>query len=111
MRNIHDWCISRQLWWGHQIPAWYCESGHVTVAREQPAQCGECRSGRLTQDPDVLDTWFSSGLWPFSTFGWPVDPPALRTVYSNSGMETGFGSVCVCCGRVAFLTVYYMFST
>ena len=77
MRNIHDWCVSRQLWWGHQIPAWYCEYGHVTVARETPRECETCHSGRLTQDPDVLDTWFSSGLWPFSTLGWPDDTPAL----------------------------------
>jgi len=75
---------------GHQIPAWYCEYGHLTVARERPADCAECHSGRLTQDPDVLDTWFSSGLWPFSTFGWPEDTPALRTFYPNSVMETGF---------------------
>src|SRR5438094_2594016 len=108
LNNIHDWCISRQLWWGHQIPAWYCESGHVTVAREQPAQCGECRSGRLTQDPDVLDTWFSSGLWPFSTFGWPDDTPALRTFYPNSVMETGFDILFFWVARMAMLGLHFM---
>ena len=108
MSNIHDWCISRQLWWGHQIPAWYCESGHVTVAREQPAQCGECLSGRLTQDPDVLDTWFSSGLWPFSTFGWPDDTPALRTFYPNSVMETGFDILFFWVARMAMLGLHFM---
>jgi len=90
MNNIHDWCISRQLWWGHQIPAWYCEYGHLTVARERPADCAECHSGRLTQDPDVLDTWFSSGLWRFSTFGWPEDTPPCARSNPNSVMETGF---------------------
>src|SRR5215471_18322087 len=72
MRNIRDWTISRQLWWGHRIPAWYCEeNGHVTVSREDPSECATCSSAKLKQDPDVLDTWFSSGLWPFSTLGWP----------------------------------------
>src|SRR2546421_28193 len=108
MNNIHDWCISRQLWWGHQIPAWYCDSAHVTVAREQPAQCGDCRSGRLTQDPDVLDTWFSSGLWPFSTFGWPDDTPALRTFYPNSVMETGFDILFFWVARMAMLGLHFM---
>src|SRR5205814_1127261 len=106
--NILDWCISRQLWWGHQIPAWYCDSGHVTVAREQPAQCGECRSSRLRQDPDVLDTWFSSGLWPFSTFGWPDQTPALKTFYPNSVMETGFDILFFWVARMAMLCVHFM---
>src|SRR5207249_3069311 len=108
LNNIHDWCISRQLWWGHQIPAWYCDSGHVTVAREQPAQCGECRSSRLRQDPDVLDTWFSSGLWPFSTFGWPDQTPALKTFYPNSVMETGFDILFFWVARMAMLGVHFM---
>ncbi len=90
MENLEDWCISRQLWWGHQIPAWFCEHGHVTVARETPSACAECGSANLTRDPDVLDTWFSSALWPFSTLGWPDDTPLLRTFYPNSVMETGF---------------------
>ena len=89
MRNIHDWCISRQLWWGHQIPAWYCPDGHVTVAREAPAACATCGKGDLRQDEDVLDTWFSSALWPFSTMGWPEQTETLRTFYPTSVMETG----------------------
>src|SRR5438270_1282292 len=108
MSNIHDWCISRQLWWGHQIPAWYCESGHVTVAREQPAQCGECHSGNLRQDPDVLDTWFSSGLWPFSTFGWPDGTSALRTFYPKLVMETGFDILFFWVARMAMLGLHFM---
>src|SRR5437762_3935275 len=108
MRNIHDWCVSRQLWWGHQIPAWYCEYGHVTVARETPRECETCHSGRLTQDPDVLDTWFSSGLWPFSTLGWPDDTPALRTFYPNSVMETGFDILFFWVARMAMLGVHFM---
>jgi valyl-tRNA synthetase len=108
MNNIHDWCISRQLWWGHQIPAWYCEYGHVTVARARPTDCSECHSGRLSQDPDVLDTWFSSGLWPFSTFGWPEDTPALRTFYPNSVMETGFDILFFWVARMAMLGLHFM---
>jgi valyl-tRNA synthetase len=107
MHNIHDWCVSRQLWWGHQIPAWYCEHGHVTVARERPSDCGECHSRRLTQDPDVLDTWFSSGLWPFSTFGWPDRTPALQTFYPNSVMETGFDILFFWVARMAMLGLHF----
>src|SRR6266478_4106156 len=107
MHNIHDWTISRQLWWGHQIPAWYCENGHLTVARRTPSQCAECGSQTLTQDPDVLDTWFSSGLWPFSTFGWPEDTPALRTFYPNSVMETGFDILFFWVARMAMLGLHF----
>ena len=108
MNNIHDWCVSRQLWWGHQIPAWYCEYGHVTVAREKPADCETCHSGRLTQDPDVLDTWFSSGLWPFSTLGWPEQTQALKTFYPNSVMETGFDILFFWVARMAMLGLHFM---
>ncbi|HEY5675398.1 MAG TPA: valine--tRNA ligase, partial [Myxococcales bacterium] len=108
MNNIHDWCVSRQLWWGHQIPAWYCENGHVAVAREKPAACAVCGSQALIQDPDVLDTWFSSGLWPFSTFGWPEDTAALRTFYPNSVMETGFDILFFWVARMAMLGVHFM---
>jgi valyl-tRNA synthetase len=108
MTNIHDWCISRQLWWGHQIPAWTCEYGHITVARERPSDCATCHSGRLTQDPDVLDTWFSSGLWPFSTFGWPENTPALKTFYPNSVMETGFDILFFWVARMAMLGLHFM---
>ncbi len=89
MRHIHDWCISRQLWWGHRIPAWYCADGHITVAREAPAACGTCGKGGLRQDEDVLDTWFSSGLWPFSTLGWPEETPDLKRYYPTSVLVTG----------------------
>jgi valyl-tRNA synthetase len=91
MYNIRDWCISRQLWWGHRIPAWHCgPCGEVTVAREEPKTCAKCGSAQLTQETDVLDTWFSSGLWPFSTLGWPDDTPDLRAFYPTSLLVTGF---------------------
>src|SRR5688500_2921614 len=90
LENIKDWCISRQLWWGHRIPVWYCPDGHMTVAREGPMQCSTCSSKDLTQDEDVLDTWFSSGLWPFSTLGWPDETPDYKYFYPTSYMETGY---------------------
>ena len=91
MENIRDWCISRQLWWGHRIPAWHCaECREITVARETPQKCAHCGSSSVEQDPDVLDTWFSSSLWPFSTMGWPDDTVDLRTYYPTSLMITGF---------------------
>jgi len=90
LENIKDWCISRQLWWGHRIPVWYCPDGHMTTGREDPSKCGACGSGDLTQDPDVLDTWFSSGLWPFSTLGWPEETGDLKYFYPTSFMETGY---------------------
>ena len=91
MENIRDWCISRQLWWGHRIPAWHCaDCREITVARETPQKCVHCGSARVEQDPDVLDTWFSSSLWPFSTMGWPDDTVDLRTYYPTSLMITGF---------------------
>jgi valyl-tRNA synthetase len=90
MENIRDWCISRQLWWGHRIPVWTCANGHVFAAIEDPTACPTCRSTQLEQDPDVLDTWFSSGLWPFSTLGWPGDTEDLRRFYPTSVMETGY---------------------
>ncbi len=88
--NIKDWCISRQLWWGHRIPVWYCPDGHQTTGRADPTKCGTCGSTELTQDPDVLDTWFSSGLWPFSTLGWPEQTPDYKYFYPTSYMETGY---------------------
>ena len=90
MRNIHDWCISRQLWWGHRIPAFMCENGHVTVSEEDPAACATCGSGRFEQDPDVLDTWFSSQLWPFSVFGWPEATADLKDFYPTDVLVTGY---------------------
>jgi valyl-tRNA synthetase len=91
LENIRDWCISRQLWWGHRIPVWYCQDcSELTVVREDPTQCIHCGSERITQDPDVLDTWFSSGLWPFSTLGWPDETPDLKYFYPTTMMETGY---------------------
>jgi valyl-tRNA synthetase len=90
MENIKDWCISRQLWWGHRIPVWYCPEGHMTVAREDPTACATCGSKDIHQDEDVLDTWFSSGLWPFSTLGWPEETPDYKYFYPTSYMETGY---------------------
>ena len=93
LESIKPWCISRQLWWGHQIPAWYTEDGRTIVARsaeEAMAIAGVAGTDRLTQDPDVLDTWFSSALWPFSTLGWPDDTADLRTFYPTSVLVTGF---------------------
>jgi len=91
LENIEDWCISRQLWWGHRIPVWYCSAcGEMTVARQDPTQCAHCGSPQLQQDPDVLDTWFSSGLWPFSTLGWPEETPDYRYFYPTTMMETGY---------------------
>ena len=90
MRNIHDWCVSRQLWWGHRIPAWYCARDHVTVAEEAPAACATCGLPELAQDPDVLDTWFSSQLWPFSVFGWPEATDDLREFYPTDVLVSGF---------------------
>ncbi len=91
MENIDDWCISRQLWWGHRIPVWYCaECGKQTCTREDPVKCAHCGSTKIEQDPDVLDTWFSSALWPFSTLGWPDETPDLKYFYPTSYMETGY---------------------
>ncbi len=91
MDNIRDWCISRQLWWGHRIPVWYCPNGHQICAMEDPTECPECKSTELDQDEDVLDTWFSSGLWPFSTLGWPnTENPDFQRFYPTDMRETGY---------------------
>jgi valyl-tRNA synthetase len=91
MRNIRPWCISRQLWWGHRIPVWYCgDCGHLTVSVVDALHCEKCQSTALKQEEDVLDTWFSSGLWPFSTLGWPQETADFKTFYPNDVMETGF---------------------
>lgn len=91
LENIQDWCISRQLWWGHRIPVWHCaDCGKMTVARDNPTHCSFCHSPKIEQDADVLDTWFSSGLWPFSTLGWPEQTPDLDYFYPTSMMETGY---------------------
>jgi valyl-tRNA synthetase len=108
MRGIHDWCISRQLWWGHQIPAWYCQDGHATVAREPPRACATCGQGELRQDPDVLDTWFSSALWPFSTMGWPEETDELGTFYPTSVMETGHDIIFFWVARMMMMGLHFM---
>lgn len=90
MDNIRDWCISRQIWWGHRIPAWYCECGHTVVAREDVTVCPTCGSHNIKQDNDVLDTWFSSALWPFSTMGWPEETAELKQFYPTSVLVTGY---------------------
>jgi len=91
LENIEDWCISRQLWWGHRIPVWYCtDCAKMTVSRDDPAACSHCGGKNIEQDPDVLDTWFSSGLWPFSTLGWPEDTPDFQYFYPTTMMETGY---------------------
>ena len=103
MENVHDWCISRQLWWGHQIPAWYCDDcGHINVSREDPTQCSKCGSSKLTRDEDVLDTWFSSALWPFSTLGWPEKTEDLDFYYPNSVMVTGYDIIFFWVARMIF---------
>jgi valyl-tRNA synthetase len=108
MRNIRDWTLSRQLWWGHRIPAWYCkEHGHVTVAREAPAKCATCGSGNLTQDPDVLDTWFSSGLWPFSTLGWPEETPDYKKYYPTTLLITGYDILFFWVARMIMLGIHF----
>jgi valyl-tRNA synthetase len=91
LENIQDWCISRQLWWGHRIPVWYCSGcGEMIVSRTDPTSCPKCGSNKLEQDPDVLDTWFSSGLWPFSSLGWPEETPDYKYFYPTSVLETGY---------------------
>jgi valyl-tRNA synthetase len=108
MDTIRPWCISRQLWWGHRIPAWYCDAdGSVHVAREAPPACPQCR-GPLRQDTDVLDTWFSSALWPFSTLGWPDDTPELKTFYPTSVLVTGFDILFFWVARMAMMGLRFM---
>ena len=104
MENVHDWCISRQLWWGHQIPAWYCdECGHINVKREDPTECEKCGCKHLTREEDVLDTWFSSALWPFSTMGWPDQNAAdLNYWYPTSVMVTGYDIIFFWVARMIF---------
>jgi len=103
MEGIRDWCISRQLWWGHRIPAWYCEEcGRVIVTRESPDTCPDCGSARLRQDEDVLDTWFSSALWPFSTLGWPEQTPDLARFYPTSTLVTGYDIIFFWVARMIF---------
>ena len=108
MYNIHDWCISRQLWWGHRIPAWYCDAcGHIAVARTTPAACPKC-GGRLRQETDILDTWFSSALWPFSTMGWPDDTRDLRVFYPTDVLITGPDIIFFWVARMVMMGMKFM---
>jgi valyl-tRNA synthetase len=108
MRNIRDWTLSRQLWWGHRIPAWHCGNcGEIIVAREAPMKCAKCGSGKLEQDPDVLDTWFSSGLWPFSTLGWPAATPDFKTYYPTSLLITGYEILFFWVARMIMLGLHF----
>ncbi|MBD5160464.1 MAG: valine--tRNA ligase [Oscillibacter sp.] len=103
MENVHDWCISRQLWWGHQIPAWTCaDCGHITVDRQDPTKCARCGSEHIERDPDVLDTWFSSALWPFSTLGWPEQTAELDYFYPTSVLVTGYDIIFFWVSRMIF---------
>ncbi len=109
MENIRDWCISRQLWWGHRIPAWTCsECGHLTVSESDPTECENCGSHQIEQDPDVLDTWFSSALWPFSTLGWPDDTMDLQYFYPTSLMVTGFDIIFFWVARMIMMGLEFM---
>ena len=109
MENIKDWCISRQLWWGHRIPAWYCdECGEVVVSKETPTVCPKCGCTHLTQDPDTLDTWFSSALWPFSTLGWPDKTPELAHYFPTNTLVTGYDIIFFWVARMIFSSVENM---
>ena len=109
MHNVRDWCISRQLWWGHQIPAWYCaDCGHMTVSRTDACQCEKCGSKNITRDPDVLDTWFSSALWPFSTLGWPDKTEDLEYFYPTDVLVTGYDIIFFWVARMIFSGMEHM---
>jgi valyl-tRNA synthetase len=109
MENVRDWCISRQLWWGHQIPAWYCaDCGEITVAREDPTECAHCHGKSIERDPDVLDTWFSSALWPFSVFGWPDKTPELDYWYPTTVVTPGYEIIFFWVARMIFSGMEHM---
>ncbi len=109
MNNIRDWCISRQIWWGHRIPAWYCEGCEETiVSKEEPHSCGRCGGKELRQETDVLDTWFSSALWPFSTMGWPQETDELRVFYPTSVLVTGFDILFFWVARMMMMGLHFM---
>ncbi|MFZ5768721.1 MAG: valine--tRNA ligase [Bacillota bacterium] len=109
LENIRDWCISRQIWWGHRIPAWHClRCGQITVSRTDPAACAHCGSDRLEQDESVLDTWFSSALWPFSTLGWPDRTPELEYFYPTSVLVTGYDILFFWVARMIFMGLEFM---
>jgi len=109
LANIRDWCISRQIWWGHQIPAWYCaKCGEITVSRKDPTECSHCNSAELTRETDVLDTWFSSALWPFSTLGWPEQTEDLRAYYPTTCLVTGFDILFFWVARMMMMGLHFM---
>jgi valyl-tRNA synthetase len=109
MENVRDWCISRQLWWGHRIPAWYCaDCGHTTVSRADPDKCEKCGGANIERDPDVLDTWFSSALWPFSVFGWPEKTPELEYWYPTSVVTPGYEIIFFWVARMIFSGMEHM---
>jgi valyl-tRNA synthetase len=108
MRNIRDWCISRQLWWGHRIPAWYCECGETIVSRTDVEQCPKCSSRKIRQDSDVLDTWFSSGLWPFSTLGWPDHTDDLKAFYPTTLLVTAYDIIFFWVARMMMFGLKFM---
>lgn len=109
LENIEDWCISRQIWWGHRIPAWYCDScGEIIVSEEDPTNCAHCGSSKIYQDPDVLDTWFSSALWPFTTLGWPEKTKELERFYPTSVLVTGFDILFFWVARMMMMGIHFM---
>jgi valyl-tRNA synthetase len=108
MEGIRDWCISRQLWWGHRIPVWYCDNGHQWAAMEDPTACPDCSSDHIHQDPDVLDTWFSSQLWPFSTLGWPDETEDLKYFYPTSVLVTGYEIIHIWVARMMMSGLRFM---
>ncbi|MBT8200140.1 MAG: valine--tRNA ligase [Acidimicrobiia bacterium] len=108
MENLRDWCISRQLWWGHRIPAWYCSCGEVVVSQNEPTICPTCGSNDLIQDEDVLDTWFSSALWPFSTLGWPDETADLERFYPTSVLVTGYDIISFWVSRMLMMGVHFL---
>jgi len=109
MENIQDWCISRQLWWGHRIPAWHCEDcGEIVVSRDEPGQCSSCGSSELTQETDVLDTWFSSALWPFSVMGWPEETEDLDYFFPTDLLITGFDIIFFWVARMIMTSLHFM---
>ena len=108
MENLRDWCISRQIWWGHRIPVWYCKCGEQIVQIDTPKKCPTCKSDKLKQDPDTLDTWFSSGLWTFSTLGWPKKTKDLERFHPTSVLETGYDILFFWVARMILLSTYLM---
>ena len=109
MNNIRDWCISRQIWWGHRIPAWTCDAcGQIIVTREDPAACPDCGGSDLVQETDVLDTWFSSALWPFSTLGWPDATPELKLFYPTRVLITAFDILFFWVARMMMMGLHFM---